>query len=233
MDFSSFDVHNYPTLSVTEGYKEWVNTYEETVQDEMDIRLLSRITTVEWATIQSAVDLACGTGRTGNWLKQQGVKNIDGIDLTPEMLDVARKKQVYRHLVVGDILNTGFGTENYQLTTLVLADEHLEDLLPLYKEAWRLTRSGGNFVIVGYHPHFLMNGIITHFHRQDGEPVAIQSYVHLLSAHFKAAQRSGWRLIEMDEGVVDNEWLAKKPNWVKYANHPVSFSMVWHTDSQI
>jgi hypothetical protein len=72
-----------------------------------------------------------------------------------------------------------------------------------------------------------MNGIPTHFDRRDGEPVAIESYVHLFSEHVQAAHRSGWTLVEMDEGVVDDAWIAKKPKWECYRHHPVSFAMVW------
>jgi hypothetical protein len=31
----------------------------------------------------------------------------------------------------------------------------------------------------------------------------------------------------MDEGVVDDAWLEKKPKWRRYAGQPVSFAMVW------
>jgi hypothetical protein len=42
-----------------------------------------------------------------------------------------------------------------------------------------------------------------------------------------AALGSGFALLEMLEGVIDEAWLAKKPKWEKYAGHPVSFAMVW------
>lgn len=60
-----------------------------------------------------------------------------------------------------------------------------------------------------------------------GEPVTIRSYVHLLSDHVKAAHAAGWSLVEMDEGVVDDAWLQKKPTWQIYVGLPISFSMVW------
>ena len=68
MDFSHFDVRRYPMLAVQDGYREWAESYEEVVQDEMDIRLLDRIGTVDWAGAGHALDLACGTGRIGVWL---------------------------------------------------------------------------------------------------------------------------------------------------------------------
>lgn len=227
MDFSNFDIHHYRTLPVQEGYGEWVKTYEQTVQDEMDEPLLEKIESISWDQVESVIDLACGTGRTGMWLKRKGIAEIDGIDLTPEMLAVAKQKGVYRQLFLGDITDTQLPAARYDLAIEALADEHLSELTPLYREAARLTKPNGHFVIVGYHPYFLMQGIITHFHRENGEPVALESFVHLLSDHVKAAHAAGWTLREMDEGIVDEKWLLKKPNWKQYLHRPVSFAMVW------
>jgi len=227
MDFSSFDILKYPVLPVQEGYKEWADTYEQTVQDEMDIHLLSRLKTINWASINSALDLACGTGRIGAWLKEQGVKSVDGVDITTEMLEKAKEKSVYNFLLNGDVLNTNLPGESHDLTIQSLADEHYADVSPLYLEASRITKSNGYFVIVGYHPFFLMNGLITHYHKENGEPSAIVSYVHLFSDHVKAAFKGKFALLEMDEAVIDDDWLRKKPKWEKYKNRPVSFVLVW------
>ncbi len=227
MEFSIFDRRHYPTLGVREGYGQWAPTYERVVQDEMDLRLLERLTTVDWGRRRRAIDLACGTGRIGAWLRAQGVNALDGVDLTPEMLTRARERRLYDHLLQADLRATGLPAAAYDLATVVLADEHLPDLVPLYAEAARLLASGGRFVIVGYHPFFLMIGIPTHFDRADGTPAAIESHVHLFSDHVQAALATGFALLEMAEGVIDDAWLAKKPKWQKYANHPVSFAMVW------
>jgi SAM-dependent methyltransferase len=227
MEFKPFDARHYPTLAVSEGYEEWARTYDAVVQDEMDLRLLARLTAVDWAAAGRTIDLACGTGRIGLWLHAQGVARLDGLDFTPAMLRQAQARGVYERLLEGDVRDTGLADASYDLALMVLADEHLPDLAPMYREAARIAQAGACFVIVGYHPHFMLNGIPTHFNRANGEPVAIETYVHLLSDHFKAAQRCGWALLEMDEGLVDQAWLAKKPKWAKYRNHPVSFALVW------
>ncbi len=227
MDFSQFDVRQYPTVSVQQGYREWAQTYEDTVLDAMDLRLLARIQSIAWDQLQRAADLACGTGRIGVWLKRKGVTSIDGVDLTAEMLEVARAKGVYQRLLIGNMIETPLEPARYDLVTAVLADEHLPDVRPLYAEAARITRSRGYFVIVGYHPYFLLSGIPTHFDRITGESVTIQCYVHLCSDHVSAALKAGWSLIEMHEGLIDEEWLAQKPTWSHYLNRPVSFAMVW------
>jgi len=142
------------------------------------------------------------------------------------MLDVARTKGVYRTLRLADVSHTGLPAAAYELCVQSLADEHLPDLRPLYREVARVIRRGGAFVIVGFHPQFLMAGTPTHFDRAPGQPVTIRSYVHLLSNHVKA-HASGWSLREMDEGLIDEAWLRKKPKWDVYLGLPISFAMVW------
>jgi SAM-dependent methyltransferase len=227
VDFSTFDTRNYQTVSAREGYGEWSATYERTVLEEMDWRLLDRVRMVPWAEARRTADLACGTGRTGVWLREHGVGEIDGVDLTPEMLQQARDKGIYARLLVGDMTATPLDASAYDLVTEVLADEHIPDVGPLYREAARLARPGGHFVLVGYHPFFLMSGIPTHFDRASGEPLAIESHVHLFSEHIGAALEAGWALVEMHEGVVDDAWLVRKPKWERYRSRPVSFVMVW------
>jgi SAM-dependent methyltransferase len=227
VDHAIYDKRRYPIVDVRDGYGEWVRTYEQTVHDEMDLRLLERLTTVEWSAQRLVLDLACGTGRIGAWLRARCAAAIDGVDVTPEMLEVAGTKGAYRALHIAEIVNTGLGTGAYDLCIQSLADEHLPDVGPLYREAARVTRRGGHFVIVGFHPQFLMAGMPTHFNSASGEPVTIRSYVHLLSDHVKAARSAGWSLLEMDEGLVDDAWLRKKPKWEAYRGLPISFSMVW------
>jgi len=80
---------------------------------------------------------------------------------------------------------------------------------------------------VGFHPHFLMAGIPTHYDDAEGNAKTIHSYVHLFSDHIKAAYQAGWQLITMDEGLIDDEWIAAKPKWEKHRGMPVSFVFVW------
>jgi SAM-dependent methyltransferase len=227
VDFAPFDKRNYPVVSVQDGYGEWADTYEATVLDLMDLRLLARLKGVDWPAVRYAADFACGTGRIGAWLTSRGVQAVDGIDLTPQMLEKAKARGIYRTLKQGNLAATGFDSRAYDLVTEVLAEEHLPDLAPLYLEAARLCRDDGHFVIVGFHPFFLMQGIPTHFNRASGDSLTIRSYVHLMSDHVRAAHAAGFTLAEMDEGLVDDDWIARKPKWDAWRHRPVSFALVW------
>lgn len=226
--FADFDTRGYRTVDIRTGYGQWVGTYEQTVEDMMDLGLLEALEVPAWQAVGRAADLGCGTGRTGAWLRAHGVAAVDGVDLTPEMLAVARSKGVHDRLVEADVRATGLEAGAYDLVIASLIDEHLPDVRPLYREAHRLGAPGGLCVVVAFHPHFIMaTGMPTHFTGDSGEPVAITTHVHLLSDHITAGLGEGWTLAEMREGTVDERWIAVKPKWARYRGHPVSAVMVW------
>ena len=226
--FGSFDQRKYLTLPAGEGYARWAASYEETIKHDMDVWLLEELQTVAWNKVRRCADLGCGTGRTAAWLTSKGVAAIDGVDTTPEMLDRARARNVLTSVHLADVSDTGLPAATYDLVTMCLVDEHLTELGPSYAEAARIARDGAAFVLVGFHPFFIMvSGMATHFEGNDGEPVAIETHVHLFSDHVKAAVASGWQLAELREQVIDDRWVKTKASWEAYRDVPISFASVW------
>jgi SAM-dependent methyltransferase len=229
-DFEQFDQRHYTTVPVRDGYSEWAPTYEDTVADIMDLALLDRLTAVDWDAVSSIADLGCGSGRTAQWLRARRDFAIDGVDLTPAMLDLARTRCIHRTLVEGDIRHTTLDTSAYDLVICSLVDEHLPELTRLYDEAARLLAPGGPgaFVIVGFHPYFIMaTGMPTHFDSPDGHPVAIETHIHLPSDHFTAAISAGFTAAEFHEALVDDAFIERKPTWERYRGWPFSYAWTW------
>ncbi|SIO89170.1 methyltransferase [Nocardiopsis sp. JB363] len=227
-DFSTFDTRHYRTVDVATGYDGWSTTYEDSVLDAMDLDLLDGLTIPDWGTVDRAADLGCGTGRTGGWLRERGIPRVDGVDLSAGMLALAEKRGAHTTLARGDVRASGLPGDSYDLTIASLIDEHLPELDPLYAEAWRLTRPGGHFVLVAYHPQFMMvSGMPTHFTDAFGEDVAITTHVHHIGDHVRAALAAGWRLSALEEAVVDEGWVAAKPKWERFRGHPISAVFVW------
>lgn len=226
--FADFDRRHYRTVDVATGYDGWAPTYDQTVLDDMDIALLDHLRRPVWPEVRRAADLGCGTGRTAAWLRRHSSARIDGIDLSEGMLAHARERGVHATLAHGDVRDTGFPGASYDLVISSLIDEHLPDLTRLYTEARRLIAPGGVFVLVSYHPQFMMvTGMPTHYTGSDGEPLAISTHLHTLSDHVTAGVATGWQLTELAESSIDDAWIAAKPKWAALRGHPFTMASVW------
>lgn len=228
--FALYDTSHYSTVDVVRGYAQWAPTYDQTVDSQLDMPLLANLRTVSWGKVKHAVDLGCGTGRIGQWLQRQGISHICGVDCSSAMVYLAAAKQVYADLGMVDVTQTTLPSQNYDLAITVLTVCHLPNLPALYTEAARLLRPGGLFVLVDYHPFFLLKGIPTHFDCTSGEAIAIENVVHLFSDHIDSGLQVNWRLLEMQERVVDSAWVAQKPGMAKYLHQPISFCLVWQSE---
>ncbi len=152
-DFSDYDSRSYATVDPRTGYAAWADAYDEDVVDEMDIALLDRLERIDWGDAGRVADLGCGTGRTAAWLRRAGVEGaIDGVDVTPEMLDRARDRGAHDTLREADVRDTGLASGAYDLVIASLVDEHLANPAPLHSEAGRLAAPNGRWVQVSFHP---------------------------------------------------------------------------------
>ena len=88
------------------------------------------------------LDLGCGTGLSGLAFRDLA-RRLDGVDLSPVMVEKARLRGIYDHLAVGDIERVA---GEYDL--LIAADTlvYLGDLAPVLGAAARSLQPGGVFL---------------------------------------------------------------------------------------
>lgn len=102
--------------TLAQFYAEWADSYDEDIADDyqspgMIVRTLAEAIDVDDALVWAIdphvqiLDVGCGTGLTGRALADAGYLTIDGVDLSPEMVEVARKTGVYRGLTGGFDIN--------------------------------------------------------------------------------------------------------------------------------
>ena len=105
-------------------YAAWASTYEtDFIRESRYVyhQKVAEIFSSELIDLDGAVlDVGCGTGIVGVELRRRGVTTIDGIDISPEMLSAARRKQVgkgsvYRDLIEADLTgSTELASNTYQ-----------------------------------------------------------------------------------------------------------------------
>ena len=82
-------------------YREWANTYDnELAQNEYitPIRTAKALETFASDRSTPILDFGCGTGLSAEALISCGFSSIDGIDISSEMVEIARGKSIYRNL---------------------------------------------------------------------------------------------------------------------------------------
>jgi trans-aconitate methyltransferase len=98
-------------------YREWAATYDRDVFDTLGFTGSDRIADLLASYVPrrstEVIDLGCGTGAVGVRLAALGFERIDGADLSPEMLDIARAKGVYRSLTTMDLTEPIMPTHRY------------------------------------------------------------------------------------------------------------------------
>ena len=99
------DVYDGGTNDSREVYASWASTYDNEVQKngyvtpERVAKALKDIVTNQSEVI---LDYGCGTGLSGSALQAVGFTNIDGLDVSQEMVSLAEKKSIYKKLTVFD-----------------------------------------------------------------------------------------------------------------------------------
>jgi len=88
-------------------YREWAATYDRDVFERAGITGSRRVADLLAEHVAerdvSVVDLGCGTGAVAARLREHGFARVDGFDVSPEMLEVAAGKGLYRSLRIVDL----------------------------------------------------------------------------------------------------------------------------------
>jgi len=115
---------------------------------------------------RQVVDLGCGTGDQciHIWRRNPGVV-VQGIDVSPCMISVARKKsppEIRYH--VADSRTTGFDDNQFDcaIISLVLHAQKQEDRFRILEEAHRIVKSHGIIIITDFGCMQSWTGIVSH-----------------------------------------------------------------------
>jgi 2-polyprenyl-3-methyl-5-hydroxy-6-metoxy-1,4-benzoquinol methylase len=134
-------------------YDEWANTYNFDVQHTgvdyvAPILAASMVVAAGGNLSGSILDAGCGTGLVGVALAKSGANNIDGMDLSPSMLEFARKTRAYKDLAIVDMSKViNKQDQSYDVITCVgtFTQGHVGPK-PAFQELIRLLKKDGILV---------------------------------------------------------------------------------------
>ncbi|NJB70777.1 demethylmenaquinone methyltransferase/2-methoxy-6-polyprenyl-1,4-benzoquinol methylase [Saonia flava] len=103
---------------------------------------------------QTILDIATGTGDLAINLVKTGAKNIIGLDISPGMLEIGKKKVAEKKLdstiemVVGDSENLPFNENTFDAITVAFGVRNFENLEKGLSEIYRVLKPSGTFVVL-------------------------------------------------------------------------------------
>ncbi|XP_060080070.1 methyltransferase-like protein 27 [Ylistrum balloti] len=129
----------------------------------------------------SILDVACGTGLLGEKLYEEGFTNLDGLDPSEKMLDVARAKNIYNTLYCEFMSDAKLPIDNDRYSCVMVSGGMGEGHIPCAAaaEMIRIVKPGG-FVIIAMREAYLSN---------------VKDYDGKLDNHFLKLQDEGrWKM---------------------------------------
>jgi len=198
------------------GYMHWSVRY-----DEPGNPLIAIEEPVVWRLLEGiapgrALDLACGTGRHARRLVELGHR-VEGVDLTPEMLQRAAANVPEASFREGDLLAIPRPSGELDLVVCGLALAHVADLHGAATELSRVLRSGGIAIVSVLHPFLAQLGWHAPFEDEHGRRRFVREHPHGHADYFDAFRRAGLHVRECIEPRLGVEQLRAKRRAFRHA----------------
>jgi predicted TPR repeat methyltransferase len=157
---------------ILQTFRNFSSHYDTKMRDSLSYQAPERLqdlirAEIGVATSLEILDIGCGTGLAGVGLKERAARLV-GIDLSPEMIELAREREIYDQLEIAEITEWLDQTEG-QFDLIVACDclVYFGDLQPVAVSAARRLKPGGWFAFTTergekYPFHLADSGRYTH-----------------------------------------------------------------------
>jgi ubiquinone/menaquinone biosynthesis C-methylase UbiE len=194
LDQSPFPRPTLATSDVADAYDRWSRQYDldHNATRDLDAQVLRRAPLrVAGARV---IELGCGTGKNSEWLAGSAREGV-ALDFSPGMLDVARRRVRATNVrFVEHDITRAWPVESASADVVVgdLVLEHVRELAPVYREAARVLRPGGQLFLCELHPYRQLRGGQAKFiDPLTAESVPVTAFRHSVSEYVNGALCAG------------------------------------------
>jgi ubiquinone/menaquinone biosynthesis C-methylase UbiE len=187
-------------MDIQEDYNRWSSAYNFDTNITRDLDYHKVRERFESGSFEIVLELGCGTGKNTPLFAAVAAKVIS-LDFSLGMLSVAKRSVLVENVtfVHADIRQAWpVPTASIDLIACSLVLQHVEDLLPVFREASRVLTPGGMMFLSELHPIKGYQGSMARYLWKD-EPKAIPAFDHQISHFTEAAKAFGLRLTDLSE----------------------------------
>lgn len=187
---------------VQSAYDSWAESYDTDANATRDLNAAALRRQPFELEGRDVLEFGCGTGLNTAWLAQRS-RRLIAIDLSEGMLKQASARVKLAHVgfVQHDITQPwplAAGAFDLVVGNLVL--EHVADLDPVFRQAYRVLRSDGTLYLCELHPFRQLSGAGAQFvHPGTGERIRLPCFVHDVSEYVNAGLAAGFLVQHVGE----------------------------------
>jgi ubiquinone/menaquinone biosynthesis C-methylase UbiE len=223
----------FPERSVERGYADWSKTYDAPGNPLIQLEETVLLPLLEALPPGRALDAACGTGRISARLAGAG-HEVTGVDLTPEMLAVARARVPRARFVQGRLEALPVDDASADVAVCCLALDHCTDIAAPIAELARATRPGGRVVLSDIHPSMVHLGGQAAYVDEGGSWAFVRAHAHIHSDYLRAFAANGLDVEELLEPTPNQAWFELQesawsgaPDAFRQAFEGIPAAIVW------
>jgi malonyl-CoA O-methyltransferase len=193
-------------IDIQEGYKLWADNYPPMAHNPlMVLDEEAMLTLLPVVVGKKCLDLACGSGRYGRILQEQGASQVVGTDGTFAMLAEAKRHLPDFGVAHAPFFPLPFGDGVFDVITCGLSVGHELNLRAILGEATRVLKRGGVLLYSDFHPFLALQGFQRTFTGANGQVFALTHFVHLYGDHVQACAEVGLNITGVAEPIYQKD----------------------------
>lgn len=198
---------NVARTDVSGVYNRWASVYDadKNVTRDLDAAVMRRVP----LQIQDldVLELGSGTGKNTQYLAAHA-RSVIAMDVSDAMIARAHQRIPTSNVkfVLHDVRDSWPvppAAVDAVVANLIL--EHVHDLAPVFFEAARVLRPGGQFFFCELHPYRQLAGGQAQFVDPDtGETIRVAAHVHTVSEYVNGAIEAGFSVLSLGEWIEED-----------------------------
>lgn len=185
---------------IKKKYDQWAKLYDSNINPTRDLDKSATIETLTKIEFRNVLELGCGSGKNTEWLIKKADRVI-GLDFSDGMLSLAHKKILSDNIefIQSDLNNEWpVGDNTFDLITINLTLEHIEDLDHIFTSAYNKLDINGKCFVCELHPEKQLAGSKARFGYK-GSEIELDVFQHLESDYLSSAERAGFKLLQQKD----------------------------------